>query len=67
MDVTTTTPILSRPSPASVPAAIMAASPGPGIPAPVVTTSRNKMMYSVRFMAGLPAGLADVGDEAAAS
>jgi hypothetical protein len=33
-----------------VPGAIIAASPGPGIPAPVLTTSTKKMMYSASSM-----------------
>ena len=49
IDVTSTTPTLAA-SPASVPAAISEASPGPGSPAPVVTTSTNRMAYSARVM-----------------
>jgi hypothetical protein len=47
-----TTPMLSLPSPASVPAAISDASPRAGTPAPMVMTSTNKTMYSNRLTAG---------------
>ena len=50
--VTSTTQILSLPSPASAPAAMSDASPGPGIPAPMIATSTNMMPYSARLMAG---------------
>ena len=43
---TRTTLKLSLPCPARVPAAIKAASPGPGMPAPMTATSTNNPMYS---------------------
>src|SRR5215472_15004240 len=49
--VASTIHILSLPSPASAPAAISDASPGPGIPAPMITTSTNMTAYSDRLMA----------------
>jgi hypothetical protein len=50
--VTSTSHILSLPSPASAPAAISDASPGPGIPAPMIATSTNMTAYSDMLMAG---------------
>src|ERR1700761_3325469 len=49
--VASTIHILSLPSPASAPAAMSDASPGPGIPAPMIATSTNMMAYSDRLMA----------------
>jgi hypothetical protein len=58
--VASTIQILSLPSPASAPATISAASPGPGIPAPMIATSTNMTAYSDTLTAGhlLPPALA---------
>src|SRR6516164_4583600 len=44
--VASTIQMLSLPSPASAPAAMSDASPGPGMPAPMIATSTNMIAYS---------------------
>src|SRR6516162_5501858 len=50
--VASTIQMLSLPSPASAPAAISDASPGPGMPAPMIATSTNMTAYSDTLTAG---------------
>ena len=47
-------PTLSLPSPTSVPAAMSKASPGPGVPNPMIVTHTNKTTYSAAVMAAAP-------------
>src|SRR5690349_6040169 len=49
--VASTIQMLSLPSPASAPVAMSDASPGPGMPAPMIVTSTNMTAYSATFMA----------------